>query len=85
MEADPAGPVRLDFAHSVCYGSHMDSATRTQLLDRARGLLPRYGGFVEGAMNQAYVLLEVPMDAGEYRELCEALKEEESAKELRGV
>lgn len=57
------------------YREGMDDATRTRVLARAEDLLPRYGGFVEGAVNQALLLLGVfDWTPEDYDEVCAELK-----------
>lgn len=54
----------------------MTQEEREKILQKARDLLPKYGGFVEGAVNQAILLSGGSFDIDVYQKLVDELKEE---------
>lgn len=52
----------------------MDADDRRELLDRAEALLPKYGGFAAGALNQAALLLGLPIPREEWDGLLRELE-----------
>lgn len=52
----------------------MDAEDQRAVLDRAETLLPKYGGFVTGAVNQACLLLGVNPTVDEFKTLEARLK-----------
>jgi hypothetical protein len=51
----------------------MDTEDRQAVLDRAEALLPKYGGLTIGAVNQAALLLGIPLTADELKQLSSEL------------